>query len=68
MIEENLSTADNYNDKDKSYDLFILALSLLSLITIAIMAIPFARPEAKEVAYFVDTLICVVFLFDSTVE
>jgi voltage-gated potassium channel len=64
MAEENLSTTDDYSSKEKSYDLFILALSLLSLITIVVMAIPIANPATKEVAFFTDTLICIIFLFD----
>jgi voltage-gated potassium channel len=64
MAEGNLLTTDDYSNKDKSYDLFILALSLLSLVIIVVIAIPVARPETKEVAFFTDTLICIVFIFD----
>ena len=49
--------------QDSSYDLFILALTLLSIITVIALFLPL-RPQAKEVVFFVDFLICIAFLFD----
>jgi voltage-gated potassium channel len=64
MSEKNISTANGSENKDSSYDLFILALTLLSLVTVAVMAMPWVRPATKDIAFFVDTLICMVFLID----
>jgi voltage-gated potassium channel len=64
MAEENPATGDDYSNRENSYDLFILALSLISLVTVVVMAVPVTSPETKEVAYFTDTLICLAFLFD----
>ncbi len=47
-----------------NYDLFILALTLMSLVTMGITYMPFIHPENKQVAIFIDTLICIIFLFD----
>ena len=47
-----------------NYDLFILALTLMSMVTMFITYLPFVADENKDVAIFIDTLICFVFLFD----
>lgn len=47
-----------------NYDLFILALTLMSLVTMTITFLPFVQPANKQVAIFIDTLISLVFLFD----
>ncbi|GAB4429012.1 MAG: ion transporter [Anaerolineae bacterium] len=66
MPQPNSNPAAEISPQQSSsnYDLFILALTLMSLVTMTISYLPFVQPENKEVAIFIDTLICVVFLFD----
>ena len=67
-VQNDLSTANISNDEPtrlgSSYDIFILALTLISLGTLVILVVPGINEEAREVAFFMDTLICLVFLFD----
>jgi len=50
--------------KGTGYELFILLLSILSVANIAIILL--GRPEAREVALMVDTIVIPIFLFDFT--
>ena len=45
------------------YELFILGLSLLSLANLAVLVLPIDR-EIKEVVFYIDALLCVIFLLD----
>lgn len=67
-VQNDLTTANMSNDEptrlSSSYDIFILALTLISLGTLVILVVPGINEEAREVAFFLDTLICLVFLFD----
>ena len=53
-VKEELDTGGE-SSRDSSYDLFILALTLLSIFTIVVMLLP-VSPQTKEVVFFVDTL------------
>lgn len=63
-MTEPTSPQPNDQHHSSNYDLFILALTLMSLITMAITFLPFVPPANKQVAIFIDTLISLVFLFD----
>ncbi len=55
--------ADRQNGTS-SYDAFILALTLIALVTLVIFYAPGIPRDAKQIALFVDTLISIVFMFD----
>jgi voltage-gated potassium channel len=46
------------------YDLFILILTGLSLLSLAVIALPFANNQAKQIAFTLDTFLSILFLLD----
>ncbi|UCD99679.1 MAG: ion transporter, partial [Chloroflexota bacterium] len=67
--QKDVKKTDSSIDEDgqynsSTYDVFILSLTLISLVTIVIFYVPGIPDDAKEIAFFVDTLISIVFMFD----
>ena len=62
-LNQNTSTSD-HEKQHSNYDLFILALTLMSLLVMALFFIPWISPAGKEVAYFLDTFISLIFMAD----
>jgi voltage-gated potassium channel len=58
------TSKDDYDRSNSSYDLFILAVTLISLATMVIFYLPGIGAESKRVALFMDTLFSVVLMFD----
>jgi voltage-gated potassium channel len=59
-----ITSRDEYEWSNSSYDLFILTVTLISLATMVIFYLPGIGAETKRVAFFIDTLISVVLMFD----
>jgi voltage-gated potassium channel len=56
--------SDEQERSSSSYDLFILTVTLISLAIMVIFYLPGIGAETKRVAFFLDTLICVILMFD----
>jgi voltage-gated potassium channel len=65
FLEASMAENEAAQKKHSSnYDLFILALTLISLVTTLIIFIPGTGYEMTSVAYFMDAFISLIFLFD----
>lgn len=65
MFEENRQRDDRSSgDVPRSYELFIFFVTLISLGLIVILALPGIDEVTKEIAFALDTLICIIFLGD----
>ncbi|RMF03286.1 MAG: ion transporter [Chloroflexi bacterium] len=62
--QNNSSTNPPQKSRSSTYDLFILALTLISLATTVIIIVPGFGYAAASVAVLMDTLISLIFLFD----
>jgi len=58
------TSADDLEKRHSNYDLFILALTLMSLLVMVLFFIPWISPAGREVAYFLDTFISLIFMAD----
>ena len=56
-----LSSTDLHNP---SYNLFILILTIFSLLVMAFLLAPWLSPATKVTLQFIDTIICIIFLGD----
>ena len=56
-----MSSTDMYSP---TYDLFILVLTIFSLILMLVLLLPLLSPATKATLQFIDTLICIIFLGD----
>lgn len=54
----------SYNPEDTTYDLFILAISVLALIVMVIFILPAVGETVTEIAFALDTVFSLIFLFD----
>ena len=58
---------DSFSHEEQNYsnyDLFIFALTIISLVVLVILALPGVSESVKSVAFILDTVICLFFLGD----
>jgi len=52
------------NERSNTYDLFILAVTLIAVVVLLILWLPGIDPETKVVAYALDSVLSLIFLAD----
>jgi voltage-gated potassium channel len=57
------AAADGSREHDSAYDLFIVALTVLSLVNLVLLVLPISR-TTKGVVLVIDVAMCLVFLID----
>ena len=64
-MEETRTTHRRHGEKEYSiYDLFILAVTLLSLAVLVIMVLPGVDEDTKRIAFYLDSVVSLVFMGD----